>query len=516
MEIFKVFGSLIIEDKDAIKSLNDADKKAKDTAVSMHNLTKKAAEVGKAVAIGAGVAVTALFGLATKASQTTDRIDKMSQQLGMSRTAFQEWDYILGQNGVSMDSMNTAMKSMTTAMSSLAEEGNKGQDTLGKLGVSVEDLKKMKQEDIFKKAVIALQGMDDGYEKARLAQQLFGKQGQEMLPMLNQSKGSIEELTKRAHDLGLVLNDESVTAGVIFGDTLDDLKKSFSTIVAEIGVQVMPIFQRFANWIISNMPTIKTVAGGVLNGIANAIEWVSKNAGWLIPVLASVVSTLTTFSVLTSVSSGLKLMQDMLGGATLKMGLFNGVMAANPIGMVALAIGVLVAAIAVLWMNWDKVSQFFTSTFKTIQEGFEKFINGFINGLNWLIEKANQVPGIEIKKIGNVDIGKDNGKNTSGAGTFYQNTNKNDKYSKVGAFADGGIAYGDTLARVGEYAGVKNNPEVIAPLDKLKGMLGNSMDYELLADLITDRMTKAMQKIAIVLDHTEVGTFVDKRIIRAL
>ena len=37
--------------------------------------------------------------------------------------------------------------------------------------------------------------------------------------------------------------------------------------------------------------------------------------------------------------------------------------------------------------------------------------------------------------------------------------------------ADGGLASGPTLAMVGEYAGASGNPEVIAPLDKLRGML---------------------------------------------
>lgn len=40
------------------------------------------------------------------------------------------------------------------------------------------------------------------------------------------------------------------------------------------------------------------------------------------------------------------------------------------------------------------------------------------------------------------------------------------------AFANGGIVSGPTLGLVGEYAGARNNPEVIAPLDKLKTMIG--------------------------------------------
>lgn len=41
----------------------------------------------------------------------------------------------------------------------------------------------------------------------------------------------------------------------------------------------------------------------------------------------------------------------------------------------------------------------------------------------------------------------------------------------IPALAEGGIASGPTLAMVGEYAGASGNPEVIAPLDKLRGML---------------------------------------------
>lgn len=39
------------------------------------------------------------------------------------------------------------------------------------------------------------------------------------------------------------------------------------------------------------------------------------------------------------------------------------------------------------------------------------------------------------------------------------------------AFADGGIVSGPTYALVGEYAGAKNNPEVIAPLSKLRSLI---------------------------------------------
>lgn len=42
---------------------------------------------------------------------------------------------------------------------------------------------------------------------------------------------------------------------------------------------------------------------------------------------------------------------------------------------------------------------------------------------------------------------------------------------KVTAFADGGIVYGPTLSLTGEYAGASQNPEIIAPLDKLRNLI---------------------------------------------
>ena len=41
----------------------------------------------------------------------------------------------------------------------------------------------------------------------------------------------------------------------------------------------------------------------------------------------------------------------------------------------------------------------------------------------------------------------------------------------IGTFANGGIAYGPTLGLFGEYAGASNNPEVVAPLDKLRSLI---------------------------------------------
>lgn len=48
---------------------------------------------------------------------------------------------------------------------------------------------------------------------------------------------------------------------------------------------------------------------------------------------------------------------------------------------------------------------------------------------------------------------------------------RNTEMGGVKAFADGGIVSGPTLGLMGEYPGASSNPEVIAPLSKLQGML---------------------------------------------
>ena len=57
--------------------------------------------------------------------------------------------------------------------------------------------------------------------------------------------------------------------------------------------------------------------------------------------------------------------------------------------------------------------------------------------------------------------------------SFIRNTGANIRDLGIPRFAAGGIVSGPTLGLVGEYAGAKNNPEVIAPLNKLRDLIGN-------------------------------------------
>lgn len=47
-------------------------------------------------------------------------------------------------------------------------------------------------------------------------------------------------------------------------------------------------------------------------------------------------------------------------------------------------------------------------------------------------------------------------------------------FASIPKFANGGIAYGPTVGLFGEYSGASNNPEVVAPLDKLRTIIGDT------------------------------------------
>ena len=58
------------------------------------------------------------------------------------------------------------------------------------------------------------------------------------------------------------------------------------------------------------------------------------------------------------------------------------------------------------------------------------------------------------------------------AGTFLKAKLAPKKEGGAMPFANGGIISGPTMGLMGEYPGAKTNPEVVAPLDKLKSMMG--------------------------------------------
>ena len=231
--------------------------------------------LAKGVGVAAG-AVTAVAGAAVGASKAFvsaagdvasygDNIDKMSQKMGISAEAYQEWDAVLQHSGTSIESLKGGMKVLNNTMAdagnvineTLAAEAalddqldngtisldeynaaydklyESAYDSLGplsELGFSMMDIQEMSQDSdlALEKVITALQGMPEGAERAALAQDLLGRSAQEMGALLNTSAEDTKAMRDRVHELGGVMSNDAVKNAAAFQDSLQDMQTSLS------------------------------------------------------------------------------------------------------------------------------------------------------------------------------------------------------------------------------------------------------------------------------------------------
>ena len=272
MELFKLFGVLEIKDDGVEAKLDSTEAKAEKVGSKFSAAGKNIVKYGAMAAAGAAAAGAAIWGIAQKSADTTDRIDKMSQKIGISRKGFQEWEYIMSQNGMSIDGLQMGMKALVNSFDSAKDGTESSIKSFERLGYSMEDLKGLDQEQLFDATIKGLMGIEDPAERAALANKLLGRSGAELAPLLNSGADSVDELRARAHELGIVLSDEAVDAGVLLTDTIDDVKRSFGAIVTQIGTSVMPMVQTALEWIKENMPLIQNVVGTVFTAIGAIVK----------------------------------------------------------------------------------------------------------------------------------------------------------------------------------------------------------------------------------------------------
>ena len=187
---------------------------------AVKNGAKVIATAVTAAVAGTGALVKGIYDAASATAAYGDNIDKMSQKIGLSSDAYQEWDFIAQHSGTSMESLKTSMVKLSTAAAN-------GSDAFQKLGISAEDAQSMSREELWNKTVMALTSVEDETERARIAQELFGKGATEMGALLNTSAADLEAMRQQAHDLGIVMSEEDVKASAAFQDSLQNMTQSF-------------------------------------------------------------------------------------------------------------------------------------------------------------------------------------------------------------------------------------------------------------------------------------------------
>jgi len=307
MELFKLYGNILIKNDEATQSLHNTQKDALETANKFEKMAEAGTSSGSKLngvfkgvqdalgAVGinlsddavlwgtwavAGVAAVAeiskkLFELTEQTAEYGDNIDKMSQKLGLSTEAYQKWDYVIGQAGGDIDSMSAGFKTMTGALADAQNGTQSAIDKFTALGLSIEDIKSLDSEQMFEKVIASLQNMDDQTQKAAAANDLFGKSGQNLLPLLNQTNEETQELIDTTSELGLIMSEDSIEASVKFKDTQDTIQQALDATTRSLGEQLMPYFQELLDWVMDHMPEIQNIITTGIDFIIGAIELVS-------------------------------------------------------------------------------------------------------------------------------------------------------------------------------------------------------------------------------------------------
>lgn len=160
--------------------------------------------------------------------------------------------------------------------------------------------------------------------------------------------------------------------------------------------------------------------GPIIDFLVSAVQWIADHWTWLQPIFYAVI-------VLLGIMTGAIIVNTLAW-----LGL-NAALLRNPYVWVAVAIATLIAWLINLWRtndefaaalmrawNWilnmgdqlkigiAKVAQGIVNAFNTAKNYVlsivESMVNGVIQGINWLINQLNRIPGVSIQAIGQVSF----------------------------------------------------------------------------------------------------------------
>lgn len=247
--------------REKLDALKNADIKAvqtkiKDLGDTISNVGQKMTGISLAAAgMLAGGAM-----ISKQAAATGAEIDDLSQQLGISAEAIQEWQYVALQSGVDSDVFVKALVKVRAAMLDM-ETGktNAAAEAIGKLGLKMENFSN--QEEMFSAVLQKLGEMEDQTLQAAYANEIFGdKIATQMLPFL---QAGTEDLQKFKDEFAAMpsLSGEQAAALAELDDTYNRLSQTLQLSTAQLGLAFAPVTERIVELIEEKfVPAIESLA----------------------------------------------------------------------------------------------------------------------------------------------------------------------------------------------------------------------------------------------------------------
>lgn len=243
------------------RKLSSAQKRIKAFRTSINQIGKRMAVAGAAVAAAAGLMVK-------KYVEVGDQVDKMRKRTGFSAESLSELSYAAEICGADLGLLEKGVKRMAKTITDADEGMATYIRSFDRMGIKVKDIKNLKPEEQFRIITEALAELGDETVQAATAQDIFGRAGTMLLPLMKEGKEGIRKLREEAHRLGIVFDEEAAAKAAAFKDSQTALKKSIQGVGFAVAKEFMPLLtslaQHFTDVFVNVRSNTKSFVGSIL------------------------------------------------------------------------------------------------------------------------------------------------------------------------------------------------------------------------------------------------------------
>lgn len=247
----------------------------------------------------------------------------------------------------------------------------------------------------FDEVTSALSQIADPVQKNTIGVALFGTQFEDLEAGAIEALGNIQTKVNQNAQTLQTINDVKYDS---FGEAVKGLGRQLELgLFIPLGEKILPKLNEWAKWFQDNAPIIQDKLGSAVevlaklfDGLASAIEFVTENMKIFLPIIIGVTAAIVAQQVIGIITSLYKAWQVATVSMTTVQWLLNAAMAASPFGLIALAIGAVIAAVVALVMNWDWVKEKALVLWDFLKGGFSKSIEGIKNAFGMLKDIAKK------------------------------------------------------------------------------------------------------------------------------
>lgn len=158
-----------------------------------------------------------------------DEIGNLAAKYGVTTDAISEMQYIADQS-------STSIEGLTSSMTMLYNRAKQDSAVFRELGVSVKDVNGdyKTMDELFWETVGALNDIENEGEKSALMLDLFGRSAMSVGEVVRKSSDEIAQMRREAHELGVVLEEETIKYASDFNDTIARLKLQGQSALASL------------------------------------------------------------------------------------------------------------------------------------------------------------------------------------------------------------------------------------------------------------------------------------------